>query len=105
MPHGPLALVGSGEYLPSMLEIEGELISGRPPRYVQIPTAASREGASRMAYWVELGRAQAQRLGVEAVPLVVTNREEADDPAIAAEVAGAGLIYLSGGDPGHLANV
>ena len=104
MGHGPLALVGSGEYLPSMLEIERGLIDGRPPRYVQIPTAASREGAGRLAYWVELGKAQAARLGVEAVPLVVTNRDEADDPAIAAQVAGAGLIYLSGGSPSLLAD-
>jgi cyanophycinase len=104
MKRGPLALVGSGEYLPSMLVVERALIDGRPPRYVQIPTAASRESAERMAYWVELGKAQAARLGVEAVPLVVTNRDEADDPTIAAQVAGAGLIYLSGGDPGHLAD-
>jgi cyanophycinase len=101
---GPLALVGSGEYLPSMLEIERSLIDGRPPRYVQIPTAAGQEGAARLGYWVDLGRAQAGRLGVEAVPLVVTRREEADDPEIAAQVAGAGLIYLSGGSPGYLAD-
>jgi hypothetical protein len=70
MEPGPLALVGSGEYLPEMLEIERELIAGRPPKYVQIPTAASREGAARLNYWVELGAAQAQRLEVQAVPLV-----------------------------------
>ena len=96
MEPGPLALVGSGEYLPRMLPIEQELIAGRPPRYVQIPTAASAEGPDRMAYWVELGRKQAERMGVEAVPLVVADRRQADDPQIAGQVAGAGLIYLSG---------
>jgi cyanophycinase-like exopeptidase len=101
---GPLALVGSGEYLPSMVDVERALIDGRPPRYVQIPTAAAPEGAARLAYWVELGRTQAERLGVEAVPLVVTDRAQADDPAIAAQVAGAGLIYLSGGSPRVLAD-
>ena len=100
---GPLALVGSGEYTAMMLEVERGLLDGRPPRYVQIPTAASAEGDRRLAYWVELGRAQAARLGVEAVPLVVTNRDEAEDPAIVDQVAGAGLIYLSGGSPGLLA--
>ncbi|HEY7175171.1 MAG TPA: Type 1 glutamine amidotransferase-like domain-containing protein [Micromonosporaceae bacterium] len=104
MDRGPLALVGSGEYLPSMLEVERALIDGRPPRYVQIPTAAAPEGAARLAYWVELGRAQAERLGVEAVPLVVTDRAGADDPATADQVAGAGLIYLSGGSPAVLAD-
>ena len=34
---------------------------------------------------------------------MVKNREQADDETIAAQVAGAGLIYLSGGDPQVLA--
>jgi cyanophycinase-like exopeptidase len=87
-----------------MLEVERALIAGRPRRYVQIPTAAAPEGGGRLAYWVDLGRAQAERLGVAAVPLVVTNRAEADDPAVAAQVGGAGLIYLSGGSPTVLAD-
>jgi cyanophycinase len=101
---GPLALVGSGEYTAGMLELERSLIEERPPRYVQIPAAASREGPRRLSYWVELGKAQAARLGVEAVPLVVTERGQADDPAVAAQVDGAGLIYLSGGSPAVLAD-
>ena len=40
------------------------------------------------------------RLGVEAVPLQVLDRAGADDPALAGQVAGAGLVYLSGGNPG-----
>jgi cyanophycinase-like exopeptidase len=100
-----LALVGSGEYTPAMLEVEAGLIAGRAPRYVQIPTAASAEGEQRLAYWVELGKAQAARLGVEAVPLVVRTREDAADPDTVAQVAGAGLIYLSGGSPTLLARI
>jgi cyanophycinase-like exopeptidase len=101
---GPIALVGSGEYTPAMQEVEAGLLAGRPPRYVQIPTAAGREGDARLAYWVELGRAQAERIGVEPVPLLVLNRKHADDPGMAEQVAGAGLIYLSGGSPGFLAD-
>jgi len=100
-----LALVGSGEYTPAMLEVEGQLIAGRPPRYVQLPTAASAEGQERLNYWVELGRAQAARLGVEAVPLLVASREDAHDPTFVEQVAGAGLIYLSGGSPSLLAGI
>ncbi|GAC1441471.1 MAG: cyanophycinase [Mycobacteriales bacterium] len=100
---GPLALVGSGEYLPSMADVERSLIAGRPPRYVQIPTAAAHEGAASLERWVGLGIEQAERLGVEAVPLVVHNRAEADDPALAGQLDGAGLIYLSGGSPTLLA--
>jgi len=101
---GPLALVGSGEYLPVMAEVEGLLLAGRAPRYVQIPTAAAPEGEETLARWVELGKAQADRLGVEPVPVVARNREQADDPELAALVAGAGLVYLSGGSPSYLAS-
>ncbi|MEP6696317.1 MAG: Type 1 glutamine amidotransferase-like domain-containing protein [Pseudonocardiales bacterium] len=104
MNPGPVALVGSGEYLPVMAEVEGGLLAGRPPVYVQIPTAAAPEGAASLARWVALGREQARRLGVTAVPLVVETRADADRPDIAEQVRGAGLIYLSGGSPPYLAD-
>ena len=100
---GPLALVGSGEYLPVMTGIEGALIEGRPRRYVQIPTAAALEGPRRLQYWLDLGAAQAERLGVEQVPVVVRDRDEAEAADLADLVHGAGLVYLSGGDPLYLA--
>lgn len=100
---GPLALVGSGEYLPVMADVERSLLAGRPPRYVQIPTAAAHEGAESLERWIALGRDQAERLGVEAVPVVVRNRADADDPAMAEKISGAGLVYLSGGSPTLLA--
>jgi cyanophycinase len=95
--------VGSGEYLPVMTAVEGALIEGRPPRYVQIPTAAAPEGAASLRHWLDLGARQAQRLGVEQVPVVVRDRAEADDAGLAALIGGAGLIYLSGGSPTFLA--
>lgn len=100
---GPVALVGSGEYLESMADLEARLIAGRPPRYVQIPLAAAPEGEQVLARWLGLGAAQADRLGVEQVAVVARDRHDADDPALAAEVAGAGLVYFSGGNPGYLA--
>jgi cyanophycinase len=101
---GPLALVGSGEYLPQMAEVEAGLLAGRPPRYVQLATAAVPDGPTVVEHWHDLGRAQAERLGVEAVVLAVSNRSDADDPVLAARVAGAGLVYLSGGHPSYLAD-
>jgi cyanophycinase len=101
---GPLALVGSGEYLTVMTETEGLLLAGRAPKYVQIPTAAAPEGPASLERWVALGQEQAARLGVEAVPIVARTREEANAPELAAQVTGAGLIYLSGGNPPFLAS-
>jgi cyanophycinase len=100
---GPLALVGSGEYLPVMAEVEGLLLTGRPARYVQIPTAAAPEGERSLRHWLDLGAAQAQRLGAEQIPVVVRDRAEADAPDLATLIDGAGLIYLSGGSPTYLA--
>src|SRR2546430_17490338 len=100
---GPLALVGSGEYVAVVAGVEGGLIEGRRRRYVQIPTAAAREGRDRLQYWLDLGAAQAERLGVEQVPVVVRDRDEAGSEDLAALIDGAGLIYLSGGNPQFLA--
>jgi len=100
---GPLALVGSGEYLPVMEHVERQLLEGRPPRYVQLATAAAPEGQDSLARWHELGRLAAERLGVQQVVIPVVDRVSADDPALAGLVAGAGLIYLSGGSPPFLA--
>jgi cyanophycinase len=100
---GPIALVGSGEYLPEMAGIEGALIEGRPPRYVQLATAAVPDGPEVVERWHALGSAQAERLGVEAVILHVRDRADAEDPKLADLVGGAGLVYLSGGHPGYLA--
>jgi cyanophycinase len=100
---GPVALVGSGEYLPVMHEVEADLIAGRPPRYVQLATAAAPEGQHSLARWHELGRSAAERLGVEQVVVPVVDRVSADDHGLASLVDGAGLIYLSGGNPKFLA--
>jgi cyanophycinase len=100
---GPLALVGSGEYLPVMTGVEGRLLRGRPARYVQIPTAAAPEGETVLRRWLDLGAAQAERLGAEQIPVVARDRDEADAPELAALVGGAGLVYLSGGNPTYLA--
>ncbi len=101
---GPLALVGSGEYLPAMLEVERRLLGDGPPRYVQIPTAAALEGAESLDRWAALGAEQAARLGVQAVEVRAVDRLSADDPELAAQVPGAGLVYLSGGNPPYCAS-
>lgn len=101
---GRLALVGSGEYLPVMQEIEGWLLQGRPSRYVQLATAAAPEGDDSLAHWHGLGRAAAERLGVEQVVVDVRTRSDADDERWVEAIRGAGLVYLSGGNPTHLAD-
>ncbi|MGH7750752.1 MAG: hypothetical protein ACREQ5_39170 [Candidatus Dormibacteria bacterium] len=85
-----------------MRPVDAELLAGRPPRAVFLPTAAALEGEDRLAYWIGLGSAHYTALGVEPVPLRVLTREDADNPELAAQVEGAGLVYLSGGNPGYI---
>ena len=61
-----------------MLELERDLLSaGNSDRYVQIPTAAGRESASRLDFWRELGSEQAKRLDAQQIFLPIYNREDA----------------------------
>ena len=103
MTAGRIALVGSGEYLPVMGEVEAWLLEGRPQRYVQLATAAAPEGDSSLKRWHDLGAMSAARLGAEQVIIDVRKRADADDPAWVDKIKGAGLIYLSGGNPSYLA--
>jgi cyanophycinase-like exopeptidase len=108
--NGSLALVGSGEYLPAMAEFEKSLVqdgvkNGKEARYLQIPTAASRESADRLLYWKELGLRQAQAIGVQETYLPIYTREDAFNQKYVDQVANSALMYMSGGDPHHLAEV
>ncbi len=108
--NGSLALVGSGEYLPAMAEFEKSLVqdgvkNGKEARYVQIPTAAGRESTDRLEYWKQLGLTQANAIGVEATYLPIYTREDAFNQKYVDAVANSALMYMSGGDPHHLAEV
>ncbi|MFZ9693994.1 MAG: Type 1 glutamine amidotransferase-like domain-containing protein [Candidatus Nanopelagicales bacterium] len=105
---GSIALVGSGEYLPEMLELEQILLDegvkqGKRACYVQIPTAAGLEGKDRLEYWKNLGAKQAARLGVEQVFLPIYERDDANNFEFVKMLEESALVYLSGGNPAHLA--
>ena len=106
--NGSLALVGSGEYLPAMAQFENSLFddgvkNGKRPIYVQIPTAAGKESADRLEYWKQLGKTQADRLGVDSIFLPIFNRDDANNPEYVSLIHNSALMYMSGGDPHHLA--
>ena len=108
--NGSLALVGSGEYLPAMAQFENSLVAdgvtnGKEARFLQIPTAAGRESSDRLEYWKELGIRQAKNIGVEATYLPIFTREDAFNQEYIDAVANSALMYMSGGDPHHLAQV
>ena len=107
---GVLALVGSGEYLPVMQEFETGLLHsafarGKSNSFVQIPTGSSEEGEDRRLFWQRRGREQSDRIGSECIYLPIHVREDAFNPDNVAAVKDAGLIYFSGGNPHHIADV
>ena len=103
--NGPVALVGADEFLPAMAALDAELLAatGRHrPRVAILPTASARDGEETFQRWAAMGIEHFGGLGAEVEAVLVRDRTEADDPANVQAVAEADLVYLSGGDPGHL---
>jgi cyanophycinase len=107
---GAIALVGSGEYLPQAQALEGELLRlaisrGKSNTYIQIPTAAGKEGSDRLDFWRNRGAEQGARIGCEVIYLPILNRDDASNQEFIDRIENAGLIYFSGGDPGFLTEI
>lgn len=100
---GPIALVGSGEFLPQMIAVDEWLLADRIPRAAFLPTAAGQEGDASIQHWLRLADSHYAGMGIEPVPVPVLNRDDANNPELAALIANVGLVYLSGGNPGYVA--
>lgn len=103
---GPLALVGSGEFLPVMDETDLALLAriGGPTaaRVVVLPTASGLEEPSSPERWMSLGLDHFKRLGAQADAVEILTREDAHDRRWLSTLAGANFFYFSGGSPQHL---
>jgi cyanophycinase len=105
--NGLIALVGAGEYLPIMNDVDRHLLAsvdtnGRAPRVVCLPTAAGQEGDASVNRWLEMGVKHFQALGAEVTAARIIDRESADDPKWESDLENADLIYFSGGNPMYL---
>ena len=105
--NGLIALLGSGEYLPVMDEVDRYIlthstVNGNKPCVVCLPTAAGREGYESVNRWSRMGIEHFTRLDadVQAVPII--DKDSANDPQWESALENANLIYFSGGDPNHL---
>lgn len=107
MPNTLVALLGSGEYLPVMNEVDRHLLGqsparGRTPKVVCLPTAAGLEGEASWQRWNAQGVEHFKGLGADVVGLPVIDQESANDPAHASILEQADIIYFSGGNPHYL---
>jgi cyanophycinase len=105
--NGLIALVGAGEYLPVMNEIDRHLLAsantnGRAPRVVCLPTAAGQEGEASVGRWLRMGVEHFEALGAEVTPTHIIDRASANDPQWESALESADLIYFSGGNPMYL---
>jgi cyanophycinase len=103
---GPVALVGSGEFLRVMDDTDEALSDclggAAETRVAVIPTASGLEEPESPARWARMGLEHFTRLGakVEAVPIL--NRRDAHNPRMLASLEAANFYYFSGGNPLHL---
>jgi len=101
---GAIALVGSGEYLPQMSEIDRFLLGtlgSLAPRVALLPTASGLE-LGMPERWNAMGVEHFRELGVEVTPVGLINHADAQAQQVLAALAGADLFYFSGGNPEHL---
>src|SRR5438093_10413574 len=76
-------------------------IDGRP--VVLIATSCAMEGDERMAWWEQLGVSHFKHLGIDAVPLRIATREDANSEEKAALIGAAGFVWFAGGSAIYLA--
>lgn len=105
--NGLIALLGSGEYLPVMDDVDRYLLAncgadGRKPRVVCLPTAAGQEGDKSVSRWSRMGVEHFTRLNTDVQAVPVIDEKSANDLNHATAVEDADLIYFSGGDPSYL---
>jgi cyanophycinase len=98
---GEIGLVGGNEFRQHCKDMDREIMraSGQnPARVLIIPTAAV-AGPTKAA---EDGVRHFASLGGNASRLMVLDKRHAEDTAFIRGIAGAGLIYFTGGSPYHL---
>jgi cyanophycinase len=103
--NGLIALVGSGEYLPVMEDVDRYLLGNlnvKTPRVVCIPTAAGQEGVESVNRWLRMGLEHFQRLGADTQALRIIDQASANDAQYDSILESADLIYFSGGNPQYL---
>ena len=103
MSHGPLVLVGGGEFSEGLRGLDASLLEALGADEVAVlPTAAAFERPERA---VATAVAHFEGLGATVREVPVFGRPDAAEPANVEAVRSARLTYLTGGSPLHLRSV
>jgi cyanophycinase-like exopeptidase len=94
-----LALIGGEEFSDDFEIIHAGLLAalGGRPRVVFLPTPAANDGIETVEHWCSLAREKLSALGANVDTPRVIDRESANDPRHAQQVAEADWVYLGGG--------
>ena len=99
------ALIGGGEFHKSCTELDLAILAvcaSDSPRIAIVPTAAANERPELAA---NNGVQHFTARGATAFPIYVLTQKDASDDSMAAQIGNSDVVYLTGGDPGHLVDV
>ncbi|MGA2111590.1 MAG: Type 1 glutamine amidotransferase-like domain-containing protein [Anaerolineales bacterium] len=100
---GTIALVGAGEFLPSMEAVDrGLLLASGGNRVVVLPTASALDGPGVPERWGRMGVEHFQQLGAQAEAILALDRAACEGTQFSDRVRMASLAYFSGGKPDYL---
>lgn len=94
-----LALIGGEEFSDDFEDIHANLVSdlGGKPKVVFLPTPAANDGIETVENWCSLAREKLSAFGAIVDTPRVIDRDSANDPRHAQQVAEANWVYLGGG--------
>ena len=98
---GSIALVGGDEFRRYCVDMDRDILAATgkdQARVVVLPTAAV-TGPVKAAHD---GVTHFSGLGGDGQPLMILDSEQANDPQMVERLAGADVIYFTGGNPNHL---
>lgn len=108
----PIALIGGEEFADGFEDVHANLLevvqakrdsrstgNGKPVSVVFLPTCATDDGPDVVTYWCDEAIRRLSAPGVKVAPLRIVDRESANDPENARQIAEADWIYIGGGYP------
>jgi hypothetical protein len=90
------AFLGAGEFEDWHTDIDRSLLEGRSGPVLVFATASSPEGDEVYQGWIDKGLAHYAAAGIDAAAPSLRTREDANDPAIVAQVDEASTVFFSG---------
>ena len=100
-----IAITGSGEFLPSIKDVDKVLLSYiKDPYVLTLSTAAGKESKERQEYWENLSNTHFKSLNVPHKHIKAQNKEEITNDYLIYEMSKSNFLYFSGGNPQHLFN-